>query len=231
MDHAKDEELPHRYIIKLAFLLAPSRAINQLRSLAKGHALSQGRNYITIEDIYIVVHTVFSTASIERETIFELLIAHEGSLTTSQITESLNVAKPTTLRTMTELKAIGLVDVNINDSYNAERRIILKDEFGWFLTPEFQTCKEKSAPRKQNNFEHPYEGDKFLYRCQYCDYKTYFLTEYDRHTVFKHPRKAGYNKRVIFDIKYLGHLTAQDCFKIFPGEMFENIPIEELNII
>jgi hypothetical protein len=141
LDSKKDVELADRIIIRLAKLLAhlraivptwetkdsqgseysytlakiedPSRAITQLRNLARGHALSKGRNYITEDDIPVVIHTALSTATIERVRILELLLVNKGRLTTSQIVYYINTTKPTALRTMTELKAIGLVDLGI----------------------------------------------------------------------------------------------------------------------
>jgi hypothetical protein len=176
LDNTKDEEFAHRYIIRLGKLLAPlravvpvwetrdsqgseynydiaiiedpSRAITQLRNLAKGHALSQGRNYIKVEDIPMIIQVVLSTCSISRATIFEILIANNGVLKTSQIVDYLNTTKPTALRTMTELKATGLVgmhDVNPKE-YNSEKEICLKPEFEWFLSDKFRElrrCKEK----------------------------------------------------------------------------------------
>jgi hypothetical protein len=89
----------------------PSRAMTQLRNLARGHALSQGRNYVTMEDMPILIKTVFSTASLERVRIFELLLEFGGKLSTSQIVESLRISNKTAKRTMAEFKAIGLIDV------------------------------------------------------------------------------------------------------------------------
>lgn len=91
VDIKRDEELADRIIIRLSKLLAhlraivptwetkdtqgseyaytiakievPKRAITQLRNLARGHALSQGRNYFTMDDIPIVIHTALSTAT------------------------------------------------------------------------------------------------------------------------------------------------------------------------
>lgn len=125
----------------------PSRVMTQLRNISRGHALSQGRDYITLEDIPIVVNVVLSTASMEQVRIFELLIAYKGGLATSEIVKSLNTTNPTARRTMTELKAIGLVDVlpeteEYDDDTNEEKHIILKDEFDWFPTKEFADLKE-----------------------------------------------------------------------------------------
>ncbi len=177
----KDEELAHRYIIRLAKLLAPlraivptwetkntqgseyayrlaniedpSRAITQLSNLARGHALSQGRDYIALADIPIIANVVLSTASIERVTIFQLLISNNGNLSTQHIVKGLNTTKPTALKTMTELQAIGLVQKYGDelDMYNSKMEIQLKSDYEWFLTYEFKElvgwCKEKCTPR------------------------------------------------------------------------------------
>jgi predicted transcriptional regulator len=180
LTHSKDEEFAHRYIIRLGKLLAPlravvptwetkdsqgseynfdiaivedpSRAITQLRNLARGHALSQGRDYITVDDIPVLIHMVFSTCSLARATIFELLIENNGTLITSQIVEYLNTSKPTALRTMTELKATGLVNMKeeAGGYHGLESKITLKDKFSWFLEDTFDQLrerKEKCTPR------------------------------------------------------------------------------------
>jgi hypothetical protein len=180
----KDNEESVRYIIRLSRLLAhlrgsvptwdtshsqgseyaygiatieePSRAITQLMNLAKGHALSQGRNFITNEDVTVVIKVVLSTASIERVAVFDLLLAHGGKLQTPTIIDSLNVTSPTANRTMTEFKAIGLVDTeNIGSSHVNE--IILKSEFNWFLTTEFRDLRDNYKPQKYMESE---EHDK-----------------------------------------------------------------------
>jgi predicted transcriptional regulator len=86
--------------------------------LARGHALQRGRKHITLEDVPIVVKTVISTAHIDRVAVFSLLTSlPEGKLTTDQIIKFLNKSRHYALKTMTEFKAIGLVDmddVNVN---------------------------------------------------------------------------------------------------------------------
>jgi predicted transcriptional regulator len=138
------------YAYSMATIEEPDRAITQLRNLARGHALSQGRNYITMEDISIVIRVVLSTASKERVRIFELLIAHKGSLTTSQVADSLNIAPVTARRTMAEFKGLGLVDVNTVPSEHGEPeyQITLVDEFDWFLTDTFTELKESYRKKK-----------------------------------------------------------------------------------
>jgi hypothetical protein len=177
VETCKDDELAYRIIIRLAKLLArlraivptwetrdtqgseygfslprienPKRAITQLSNLARGHALSMGRKYISMDDIPMIIETALSTATMERVRIFELLIEHRGVLKTSDIVDSLNCSKPTALRTMTELRAVGLVDI----TEGLEYRIDLKSKFEWFLSRDFATLKErkeKYPPRGQS---------------------------------------------------------------------------------
>ena len=120
----------------------PTRAMTQMRSLARGHALSLGRLSFTMEDIPMIVHTVMSTATSERVRIFEILLENKGVLTTTQVCSFLEVSRPTALKTMLELKVAGLVDIPYEDRENNEKRIFLKDKFKWFLTKEFPALKQ-----------------------------------------------------------------------------------------
>ena len=89
----------------------PRRATTALSNLARGHALQNGRNYITLEDVPTVVKTAMDSAQIERVSMFNLLLAHGGKLTTTQMLESLSVSRKTALKTMLEFKAIGLIEI------------------------------------------------------------------------------------------------------------------------
>ena len=140
------------YAYTFANIEEPDRAMVQLRNLARGHALSQGRNYITMEDLSLLVKVVLSTASMERVRIFNLLLEFGGTLTTTEIEQSLNVSDKTAKRTMAELKAIELVSVGeIENGHGGspELQIKLFDQFKWFLSPEF---KELAGKTERKNF-------------------------------------------------------------------------------
>jgi hypothetical protein len=124
-----------------------SRAAQQLYNLARGHALSYGRNYITKDDILLTIKVVLSTSLIERVLILDLLIANNGTLTTSQIKDSLRISINTSKRTMTEFKGLELVTMEqVGDSSNSEFKITLNPKFSWFLTDEFKELREEFKP-------------------------------------------------------------------------------------
>jgi hypothetical protein len=134
------------YAFTMAMIEEPDRAITQLSNLARGHALSQGRTFVTCQDLPIVAKTVLSTAPMERVAIFQLLLDHKGTLTTTDIVNGLNTSPPTAKRTMAELKALGLVDLKQPNAVNEELQITLKDEFRWFLEEEFTRIMKSWPP-------------------------------------------------------------------------------------
>lgn len=180
----KDDEYARRIIVRIGLLLShlravvptwetygsqgldyayatariedPQRAITQLRNLARGHALSQGRTWITIEDLPLPLKVVLSTASIDRTNIFRLLIAHNGTLTTKIITESLNTTAPTARRIMAELKAVELAYLDDTETETEEKQITLKEDFKWFLTEEFKELCEGFEPSDNSEFVEAY---------------------------------------------------------------------------
>jgi len=198
MDIEEDNEEAQKWIIKLATLLkhlrsiaktwetegsqgsnynysvtqpeSPERAIEILRNLARGRALLTGRNHITMEDIPIVAKTVLSTGNIDKVGVFRLLISNDGRLSASQIVKALNVARPTALRNMIELTAIGLVNIHDEDSEAtatsppfARKIIMLKNEFRWLLEKEFEKLREGFEPVDNRAFmgdnENEHEND------------------------------------------------------------------------
>ena len=136
------------FIHRLPIIENPSRAAQQLYNLARGHALSYGRNYITKDDVLLVIKVVLSTASIERVLVLDLLIANKGTLTTSQITTSMRISNDTAKRTMTEFKGLELVTMErvINNNSNSEYKITLNPKFNWFLTEEFSELRNGFKP-------------------------------------------------------------------------------------
>lgn len=132
---------------RLPTIEKPHRANQQLYNLARGHALSYGRNYITKEDIFLVIKVVLSTCSIERVLVLDLLISHKGTLTTSQITSAMRISNNTAKRTMTEFKGLELVTMEQTGSTsNCEYKITLNPKFDWLLSKEFASLRDGFKP-------------------------------------------------------------------------------------
>jgi hypothetical protein len=176
-DYSRDELKAKEYILHLADLLAPlkrvpltwgskisqsddygypipiiedtARAEARHYDLARGHALSQGRNYITlVEEISIVIKAVLSTGPVERVKLLDKLLSDGGWWTTSLITDSLEMSRPIARRTMIELIILGLIEMGpklgTEDEalYSEGMKVKLKKEFlHWPSTDEFKGRK------------------------------------------------------------------------------------------
>jgi DNA-binding transcriptional ArsR family regulator len=180
------------YAYSLPTVEMPDRAITLLYNLARGHALSDGRTRIDSRDISVLIGVVLSTAPVERVAIFDLLLAHDGHLTTTEITKALNTTNPTARRTMTELKALGLVTEDQEGSSH-EWRITLKEEFAWFESEQFKALRGGqnsfggSDPVGERKLA-PMEGqNEMTMKCPYCNHTTETYDELERHAVNVHP--------------------------------------------
>ena len=116
-----------------------SRAVISLRNLAIGHAISQGRDSIDLQDIPIVIKVALSTTTAPRAKVFDLLIKNVGELSTSDITLHLKMSYPTARRILEELHFLDIVDItSVSDYANSEVKITLKQEYQWFKNDEFR---------------------------------------------------------------------------------------------
>ena len=125
----------------------PERASNALYNLARGHALLYGRNYITKDDLAVVVSVALSSAQKERVSLFNLLLEKNGELTTEQFVELSGVSANTARKHMQMLKILGIVNFYTDGNY----KIILKEEYGWFLSDEFKRYWTNSLHTPKNS--------------------------------------------------------------------------------
>jgi hypothetical protein len=131
----------------------PSRAVVILRNLAIGHAVSQGRDSLTLKDVPIVIKVGLSTAQVRRVRILDQLLKSEnGILTTSRICNLLGISQPAVTKTMREFDALKIGELSAVSNYNnSELQIKLSSEFDWFRTKEFQRLMEGFIPCEDNN--------------------------------------------------------------------------------
>lgn len=131
----------------------PSRAVVILRNLAIGHAISQGRDSLTLKDVPIVIKVGLSTAQVRRVRILDQLLKSEnGVLTTSQICDQLGISQPGVTKTIREFDALKIGELSAVSNYNnSELQIRLSSEFDWFRTKKFQRLKGDFIPYESNN--------------------------------------------------------------------------------
>ncbi|WP_048097246.1 hypothetical protein [Candidatus Nitrosarchaeum limnium] len=117
----------------------PNRASNALYNLARGHAVLCGRNYITDDDLAVVVAVTLSSASRDRVELFKRLLDCNGKQNTEQFMESAKVSRSTALKEMKSLVILELVDMYDEQlETKPVKTIKLKDEYHWFLSLEFK---------------------------------------------------------------------------------------------
>ena len=138
----------------------PTRAATSLYNLTRGHALTQGRNYITIDDIHLALKVALSTGSQERISVLDLLIDRKGVATLSTIASALSISKSTALKTMTELSAVGIVDLEIIViGGNETKQIRLRNEFNWLYGEEFLKLRGNYSPVDRSRYDIAYQID------------------------------------------------------------------------
>jgi DNA-binding transcriptional ArsR family regulator len=138
----------------------PRRAATSLYNLTRGHALTQGRNYITVNDLHLAIKVALSTASQERIAVLDLLVAKKGVVTISTIANALSMSKSTALKTMTELEAVGIADIETAEvGGNKTKRIVMRKNFTWLYEEEFLRLKGDYSPVDRSRYNVKYQED------------------------------------------------------------------------
>jgi predicted transcriptional regulator len=142
----------YEYSYEQPIIENPSRANIVLYNIARAHAFEiHGRNYITLEDIPIIIKIALSTANRNRVSILKLLLTakqradngghyeHKRKFFTSELTEALKMSKSTARRVMKELQVLGLVSIGKETRNGGDNDYIqLLEEFDWLLQKQFQ---------------------------------------------------------------------------------------------
>jgi hypothetical protein len=115
------------------------RLSKTLYNLARGHAIIHGRNYITNDDLEIVVHIVMSSIPIDRLRLFEVLLSNKGIADTTQVENHLSASKATALKEMKKLRVLEIVeDCKVDGKSKPTLAIKLKNEYSWILDNKFK---------------------------------------------------------------------------------------------
>ena len=129
----------------------PSRAVVMLRNLAIGNAIAQGRDYINLEDISLVINVALSTTTKARSELVRLLLKKRGEVTTSTVVNENKISSPFAKKTMRELAAVGIGNISAVATYsNSEHKITLTDEYRWFVNQGFQKLLNRDKESKSD---------------------------------------------------------------------------------
>ncbi len=126
----------------------PDRISILFYNLCRGHATLTGRTQVSMDDLRLVVELATDSAPTTRARLFRALIDHGGKMTTVQVEIKLSCSKPTALREMRTLEALGVcivTDLRTGQVGQAEMQLQLASDYQWFLSEE---C------RRIRGFEH-----------------------------------------------------------------------------
>jgi hypothetical protein len=79
-----------------------------LYALARGHALVQGRQQVTVEDLPIVARAALESTPNDRRSVMRLMLANEGTVTTTDVQEALRCSAPTGRAILETLDKLGV---------------------------------------------------------------------------------------------------------------------------
>lgn len=117
----------------------PNRPFQILYNLARGHAVLYGRNFVTSDDLEVVVCIALSSAPRDRLDKLFFLIGNNGKFNTNQFMKETDTVRATALRNMELLAVLGLVERSKEPGTTKSWNVLkLKDYYNWFLTDEFK---------------------------------------------------------------------------------------------
>lgn len=117
----------------------PDRISILFYNLCRGHAVSVGRKQIKSDDLRLIIELAIDSASTIRARLFRELIEHGGKMNTVQVEMRLGCSKPTALKEMKTLEALGVckvVDARTGRIGQPECQLQLEEDFEWFLSDE-----------------------------------------------------------------------------------------------
>lgn len=130
--------------------------INQLfYNLCRGHALAQGRNQISEEDLRPIIELAIHSAPTNRADLFVELLEFGGRMKTDDVMKALNCSRPTALVEMRSLEVLGLCDFQYSskESMSFDRaegyKLELKSDFRWFVSDECKRIRKVSQKIKK----------------------------------------------------------------------------------
>lgn len=116
------------------------RIAHTLWSIARGHALLNGRRRVTVEDMHVCGRIALSTMPTERRPLIRALVDpdNQGRLTAIEVDDVTGVSRPTSHNRMELLETLEIATVaEIEGDGRATKVIELEDQFRWPTELEF----------------------------------------------------------------------------------------------
>lgn len=115
----------------------PERAVQVLRAIAFGGALSRGRTNVTDYELLQIGHIALSSGVRGRSAVFAALLDLGGHATTPQVVQCTQMSDKTVMRHMNDLAAVGLVRFHSATSGGAARIELIPDLDALIDAPRF----------------------------------------------------------------------------------------------
>jgi len=110
----------------------PYRAQQCLYNLARGHAVVSGRDYVTMEDMEVVIHVVLGTAPSPRPQIMRELLKNGGQMKVKDVAQKLLISKNTAKK---ECKK--LIELEVLEGHVGKEETWDDDESDWLPNSTF----------------------------------------------------------------------------------------------
>lgn len=134
-EHEKDED--GEQIYQTAQIEKPDRLNQLFYNLARGNAVSEGRNQISEDDLKPVVELTMDSALPSRSKLIRGLVDNGGTVTTSEAERILGCSKTTARKEMETFETLGIghqTDAKDGTVGEPEKILTLHDNFRWFLS-------------------------------------------------------------------------------------------------
>jgi Mn-dependent DtxR family transcriptional regulator len=122
----------------------PSRAATSLINIARGHAVTYGRNYLMEDDLEVVFYVALSSAFKNRARGLRALLENGGEINTQQIMEQLKVSRQTALNIIRELVAVEIAEISSQTGTTKPISVLrLREYFRWMLEDKYKKYWKK----------------------------------------------------------------------------------------
>lgn len=107
--HVTIKKVKGKNVINLGDVEDPQRAGVMYKGIAMGHAVISERNYLTTEDVRIIVKIAIDSAPGKRGKLFKELVKGKGKVIIDEFMKSAGISRHTALKEFEIAEAIGLV--------------------------------------------------------------------------------------------------------------------------